>query len=82
MKIRMSRTQAGSTDGTTVRDYRAGEVYDLTATPGARDLARVFVGEGWAEEVRETPPPVTPEKPAAHPVKTRRKKVVTPPESK
>lgn len=51
MKIRMLKTMPGSVDGTAVRDYEAGQDYDLTATAGARDLAAVFVREGWAEPV-------------------------------
>ena len=62
MKIRMSRTQRGAADGVTVITYEAGQEYELGESPRALDLALVFLGQGWAEEVRpramETSAPV------------------------
>ncbi len=51
----------GAVDGFTVRDYVEGERYDLSATPGAVDLAQVFVREGWAVEVGAAEPAKAPE---------------------
>jgi hypothetical protein len=50
MKIIMSKTMDGSVDGIRVSTYMAGTAYDLTATEGSRELARAFVGAGWADE--------------------------------
>jgi hypothetical protein len=51
MKIRMLTTERGSVDGVLVTAYEADQEYDLTATAGARDLAKAFVGAGLAVEV-------------------------------
>lgn len=51
MKIRMLKTVPGSLDGIRVTTYEAGKEYDLTGTPGARDLAQAFVGARMATEV-------------------------------
>lgn len=51
MRIKMTSTQTGSVDGIRASGYVEGEEYDLTHTEGERDLARVFVQEGWATEV-------------------------------
>jgi hypothetical protein len=42
------KTVHGSPDGATVRRFVEGEEHDLTSTPRERDLAAVFVREGWA----------------------------------
>ncbi len=70
MKIKMRETKRGADDGFTVREYAAGVEYDLSRTPRARDLAAVFVGEGWAEEVPDkisapAAPPAITEPPAS-----------------
>lgn len=57
MKIRMLETQRGAEDGVTLRTYETGVEYDLGHTAGARDLAAVFVREGWAEQVAAPPSP-------------------------
>lgn len=51
MKIRMLKTVPGSLDGIHVTTYEDGKEYDLTGTPGARDLAQAFVGARMAVEV-------------------------------
>ena len=45
MRLRMLRTMPGSPDGVAVVRYAAGEIYDFAA---AKDLAGVFLREGWA----------------------------------
>lgn len=49
MKIKMLETQRGSVDGCRVKTYEAGVEYDLSASAGAKDLARAFVDAGFAE---------------------------------
>lgn len=56
MKIRMLQTENGSLDGIKVSTYDAGVEYDLTGTPGARDLAQAFVGASMAVEVLAAAP--------------------------
>jgi len=58
MKIRMKQTQLGAADGVTTVVYEKGVEYELGESVRALDLALVFVGEGWAEEVRESAPVV------------------------
>lgn len=48
MKITMLSTQRGSRDGIFVESFEKGQTYDLGATERSRDLAAVFVREGWA----------------------------------
>jgi hypothetical protein len=48
MKIKMLSTQKGSIDGIHLDTYEAGSVHDLSASNGERELATVFVREGWA----------------------------------
>lgn len=55
MKIRMLRHQYGSPDGSSLLIYEEGRQYDLTGTERERDLAAVFVREGWAVEVKPEP---------------------------
>lgn len=57
MKVRMTKTMPGSVDGIRVQQYEADAEYDLTASTGATELARVFVTEGWAEVVGAEPAP-------------------------
>ena len=52
MKIRMLRTQMGSTDGCTLRPFECGQVYDLSGTELERSLAGIFLRAAWAEEAR------------------------------
>ena len=47
IKIRMLRTKKGSPDGIRINEYQEGEVYELSGS-----LATVFLGEGWAEEIK------------------------------
>jgi len=47
MKIKMLTTKKGSTDGITVNEYKAGEIYEIPT-----GLASIFLCEGWAEEVK------------------------------
>lgn len=51
MKIRMTETRHGSTDGLTVLTYVAGQDYDMSATEQHGWLAKVFLDNGWAEAV-------------------------------
>lgn len=60
MKIQMLSTQNGSIDGIHLSVYKIGSVHDLTGSKGERDLAAVFVREGWAVEA--PPDPATPAK--------------------
>jgi hypothetical protein len=66
MKILMTASAPGSVDGIRVKQYVEGAEYDLTTTPGERDLAAAFVGAGLAVEVSDDPPQA-PEDPAAPP---------------
>jgi hypothetical protein len=79
MKIQMLSTQRGSPDGVSIETYLAGENYDLTRTERTRDLARVFVREGWAEDAERPVPAkqavqdVRPAAPAEEPRAARRR---------
>lgn len=53
MSIRMKKTVRGSPDGADVRVYAEGEEHDLSRTPRERELAEVFLREGWAVDVAE-----------------------------
>jgi hypothetical protein len=69
MRIRMKETRRGSEDGFTVKDYVANQEYELAATERGVDLGRVFIREGWAEELKgkpsaQAPTPESPEPPA------------------
>ena len=61
MKIKMLRSEKGSTDGVTINVYKAGSEIDLP-----EDLAGAFISIGAAEAVKENriePEPIeTPEK--------------------
>lgn len=65
MKIRMTTTENGSTDGIRVTVYQDGVEYDLSATAGERDLASAFVGAGMAVEVIAEADPVKAADPVA-----------------
>lgn len=67
MKIRMLSTQRGAEDGVAVQTYEAGSEYDLGHSAGARDLAAVFLREGWAEQ-QEAPHAARALEPEATPV--------------
>lgn len=58
--IRMKSNHTGSPDGVAVKSYEAGKSYSLDATPGERDLAGVFVKNGWAELVPQQGPAPAP----------------------
>lgn len=49
MRIRMLEKKQGADDGRTLRTYEAGQEYDMPNTQRGRDLAALFVSEGWAE---------------------------------
>jgi hypothetical protein len=54
--IRMLVTQLGSPDGIQVNEYVAGREYDKHSRPPVSDdLVKVFVREGWAQEVDTVP---------------------------
>lgn len=57
MHVRMKETKKGCPDGIEVRDYLAGEAYDLPDSLGA-----VFVREGWGEVCEVGPTEKKPEK--------------------
>ncbi len=64
MRIRMKTTIRGAEDGIHLRDYVAGEAYDIAETLRGQDLASTFLREGWAEKVGdEKPTPVESLKP-------------------
>jgi hypothetical protein len=56
MRLRMLKTASGADDGITLRAYEAGAEYNLPETPRGKDLAQVFLREGWAEQAE--PPKV------------------------
>lgn len=57
MKILMLKTENGSIDGIRVTVYAAGAEYDLSETPGSRDLAAAFVAAGMARATQVEQPP-------------------------
>lgn len=65
MKIKMLSTQNGSLDGIHVSVYQAGTEYDLSDSPGARSLAKAFVGAYMAIEVPPDPANLVPSQPAS-----------------
>lgn len=67
MRIRMLKTVSGSPDGGRTLLYRDGEEYALGETEREKELAAVFLREGWAEEVKPEVKPVPPAPPAAPP---------------
>lgn len=48
MKVRMLTTKRGSPDGLEIREYEAGQKYDLPDR-----LAGIFLSQDWAEEDKE-----------------------------
>lgn len=46
MRIRVTETKDASEDGFTLKTYEAGQEYDMS-----EKLRRMFVREGWGEEV-------------------------------
>jgi len=52
MNIRMLKDMQGSNDGPTVQTFKKGEEYTI-GKGISEDLARVFLGENYAEEVGE-----------------------------
>jgi hypothetical protein len=52
MLVNMLETKLGSPDGIQVNEYKKGEEYNLPSS-----LARVFLDEKWAKEVKETKKP-------------------------
>lgn len=51
MKLLMKKTSNGSPNGHETKRYVEGTEHDLSATPRERELAHVFIREGWAVEV-------------------------------
>lgn len=51
MLIKMLETQPGAPDGINTVDFVKGQTYELNGA-GPEDLGRVFLEEGWAEEVK------------------------------
>jgi hypothetical protein len=51
MKIKMRQSIKGSVDGIRVDLYAAGETYDLSETERSKELAKVLVDNGWADQV-------------------------------
>lgn len=52
VKIRMKSTHQGSIDGRHPRPFVEGQEYDLGATQRELELAKVFIEQKWAEEVK------------------------------
>lgn len=65
MKIKMLSTQKGSIDGIHLATYEAGSVHDLRGSKGERELATVFVREGWAVESQPDTATPAPKQPAS-----------------
>ena len=69
MKVRMLTTKQGSPNGLEIRDYEAGQKYDLPAR-----LAEIFLSQGWAEEDKELVLEVKTEAPAEAPQRTKKRR--------
>ena len=54
MRIRMKATVFGSRDGAATEQFKAGTEHELLHTARERELAKVFVREGWADQVVAT----------------------------
>lgn len=52
MRVHVTKTRKGSPDGIEVREYQAGESYEMPDSLGA-----VFLREGWAEADKSLPGP-------------------------
>jgi len=50
MKIKIVKHSLGSTDGIQVREYKKDEVYEVPSLDMPKELANVFLSEGWAKE--------------------------------
>ena len=57
LKLKMTASARGSTDGVLVSEFKKGKTYDIPD-----DLANVFLAEKLAIEVKVRPKPETPEK--------------------
>jgi len=73
MKLRMKTTRLGSLDGSTTTTYREGVEYEFEEKGRPFELAIVFVGEGWAYEVRPGQEPAPEPVPEAPPAKKGRR---------
>lgn len=51
MKLKIKKTFKGAEDGCTVREYRAGETYEIKG-----DLAKVALANDWAHKARGAAP--------------------------
>ena len=60
MLILMLSTRRGAADGFTLRDYFAGQTYDLSGSTRAEELAQIFMREGWAEDATAKAPAPSP----------------------
>ncbi len=72
MKVKMLKNVAGSPNGITVENYKAGETYDITS----ESLVKVFISNNWAQICQETLEALKSESPAYE------KKVLPSPENK
>ncbi len=57
MKIRMLQQIRGTKDGIVVETFEIGQEVELGDAPREADLLKVFLREGWAEEIRARPAP-------------------------
>lgn len=48
MKVKMLKTVRGSPNGFDINEYKSGEIYNLP-----KELADIFIHEGWAELIEE-----------------------------
>lgn len=53
----MRQTMHGSPDGVACVVYECGREYDIPETARGRELAEVFLREGWAEDADALPVP-------------------------
>ncbi len=72
MKVKMLKNVAGSPNGITVENYKAGGIYDITS----ESLVKVFISNNWAQICQETLDELKSENPAYE------KKVMPSPENK
>ena len=75
MKILMSKTMAGTAnrEGTATMSYEAGQSYSM-AEPWQKELAQVFVDNGWADVETKVVKPAETKKKAAPKKRTTKKK--------
>ena len=54
MKVRMKSTQKSAVDGVHLQEYKRGRHYDVPD-----EVAKRWIGKGWAAAVGKSPPPET-----------------------